>query len=85
MIDNNIISRNTIYDYARDYEERGFKLLKITPRQKYPAGTWIHGTEAHANAEFYKNDNNNYGIGHGNQPCPLSSCCLSCRMREQSA
>lgn len=62
MIDNNIICHNNIYDYAKEYEDRGFKLLKIVHRGKSPAGSWIYGTEAHANAEFYKS-NTNYGIG----------------------
>lgn len=62
MIEHNSIGELSIYDYAQQYESLGFKLLKIIPRKKNPAGSWINGTEAHVTSEYYKN-NSEYGIG----------------------
>lgn len=62
MVGQDNIRAKNIYKCAKEYEERGFKLLKIVHRGKSPAGSWIYGTDAHADADFYKT-NTNYGIG----------------------
>jgi hypothetical protein len=62
MNDHNNIRYNEIYNFAKKYEELGFKMLRILPRSKRPAGTWINGTDAYTDAEYYK-ENKSYGIG----------------------
>lgn len=50
------------YDYAKQYTDFGLKILKLIPKDKRPAGTWITGTDAYVSPEYYK-VNPKYGIG----------------------